>query len=171
MRFAQILNERFVNIFTPEDKQKYMDELWNLLELTYAEIGGLMGASKSDLISAPGVWKLVRKDGKIVSGILYRDMAGRKIRLVLHNNTEQGKEWVKNIIKDDIAFGRSWGEVSGALEGVMMKLGAKPVSNIRAEEILGKPVTELHQDGYHYTRSVGGGVEKEQIILGNLEGW
>ena len=171
MKFSQMLNERFVNVFTPDDKKAYMDELWELLEITYAEIGGLMGASKSDLISAPGLWKLVRKNGRIVSGILYRDMAGRKIRLVLHNNTEEGKSWVKNIIKDDIALGRSWGEVSGALEAVMMKLGAKPVSNMKAEEILGKPITTLHQDGYHYTRSLGGGTEKEQIILGNLEGW
>jgi len=171
MKFAQMLNERFVNVFTPDEKEAYMDELWALLEVTYAEIGGLMGASKSDLISAPGLWKLVRKNGRIVSGILYRDMAGRKIRLVLHNNTEEGKDWVKKIIKDDIAFGRSWGEVSGALEAVMMKLGARPVSNLKVEEILGKPVTTLHQDGYHYTRSLGGGVEKEQIILGNLEGW
>ena len=85
-----MLNERFVNVFTPDDKKAYMDELWELLEITYAEIGGLMGASKSDLISAPGLWKLVRKNGRIVSGILYRDMAGRKIRLVLHNNTEEG---------------------------------------------------------------------------------
>lgn len=166
-----MLNERFVNVFTPEDKQKHMDELWQLLELTYAEIGGLMGASKNDLISAPGIWKLVRKEGKIIAGILYRDLAGRKIRLVLHNNSEQGKDWVKKIIKDDIAFGRSWGEVSGALEKVMIKLGARPVSNLHAEEILGKPVTDLHSDGYHYTRNVGGNVEKEQVILGNLEGW
>lgn len=171
MKFDQLLNERFVNVFTPEDKQKYMDELWELLELTYAEIGGLMGASKSDLISAPGIWKLVRKEGKIIAGILYRDLAGRKIRLVLHNNSEQGKDWVKKIIKDDIALGRSWGEVSGALEKVMMKLGAKPISNVHAEEVLGQPVKDLHKDGFHYTRDVGGGVEKEQIILGNLEGW
>ena len=166
-----MLNERFVNVFTPEDKRAYMDQVWELLELTYAEIGGLMGAGKDNLINTPGIWKLVRKDNKIVAGILYRDMAGRKIRLVLHNNSEQGKDWVKKIIKDDIALGRSWGEVSGALETVMMKLGARPVSNIKAEEILGQPVKELSQDGYHYTRDVGGGVEKEQVILGNLESW
>ena len=171
MRFEQVLNERFVNVFTPEDKKVYMDQVWELLELTYAEIGGLMGAGKENLISTPGIWKLVRKDNKIVAGILYRDMTGRKIRLVLHDNSQQGKDWVKKIIKDDIALGRSWGEVSGALEKVMMKLGAKPVSNMKAEEILGQPVKELHQDGYHYTRDVGGGVEKEQVILGNLEGW
>jgi len=171
MKFAQILNERFVNVFTPEDKASYMEELWSLLEITYAEIGGLMGASKSDLISAPGIWKLVRKNGKIVSGILYRDMSGRKIRLVLHNNTEEGKDWVKKIVKDDIALGRSWGEVSGALEAVMIKLGAQPVSNLKVEEILGKPVSSLHQDGYHYTRDIGGDPEKQKIILGNLEGW
>ena len=38
MRFEQMLNERFVNVFTPDEKKAYMDELWNLLELTYAEI-------------------------------------------------------------------------------------------------------------------------------------
>ena len=44
MRFEQVLFERFVNVFTPEDKRAYMDDVWQLLELTYAEIGGLMGA-------------------------------------------------------------------------------------------------------------------------------
>ena len=171
MRFEQVLFERFVNVFTPEDKRAYMDDVWQLLELTYAEIGGLMGAGKDNLANTPGIWKLVRKDNKIVAGVLYRDMAGRKIRLVLHDNSQQGKDWVKKIIKDDIALGRSWGEVSGALEAVMMKLGAQPVSNMKAEEILGKPIKELHQDGYHYTREVAPGEMKQQVILGNLESW
>lgn len=171
MRFEQIINERFVNVFTEKDKTAYMDQVWKLLELTYAEIGGLMGAGKNNLVNTPGLWKLVRKNDRIVAGILYRDLAGRKIRLVLHDNSEEGKTWVKNIIKDDIALGRSWGEVSGALEAAMIKLGAQPVSNMKAEEILGKPITELHKDGYHYTRNIGGGISKEQIILGNLEGW
>ena len=154
MRFEQVLNERFVNVFTPEDKEAYMDEVWNLLELTYAEIGGLMGAGKENLAKTPGIWKLVRKNNKIVAGILYRDLAGRKIRLVLHDDSEQGRNWVKKILKDDIALGRSWGEVSGALEHVMMKLGAKPIPAVKAEEILGKPLQKIESDGYHYRRLV-----------------
>lgn len=171
MRIQELLFERFVNLFSPEEKKKAMDEVWDLLELTYAEIGGLMGAGKENLIKTPGMWKLVRKEGKIIAGILYRDKKGRKIRLVLHNNTPAGKDWVKKIIKEDIAHGRSWGEVSGALEKVMIKLGAKPIPNTKAEEILGRSIKTLDKDGVHYTREIQPGDVKKQILLGKLEGW
>ena len=107
--FGEFLTERFVTLKDASSKRSVAEEIWKLLELTYTEIGGLMGANKDDLIETKGMWKLVRKNGKIVAGVVYKDMHGsRKIRLVLHDGTPEGKTAVKKIIEEDIRFDRSW---------------------------------------------------------------
>lgn len=170
--YREFLNESFVNLKTPQERMKVADEVMDLVAHTYKDIGGMMGSQKENLVNTPGLWKLVRKDGKIVAGVLYRDTDhGRKIRLIFHDGTDQGKFWVKKIVNEDIQRDRAWGEVSGALEKVMMKMGAKPVSNKRAQSILGLPdgnIKKLHSDGYHYDREVHPGTVKTQVLVGRI---
>ena len=64
------------------------------------------------------------------------------------------------------------GEVSGALERVMMKLGGKPIKATEAEKILSLPegnIKKIHSDGYHYDREVSPGVVKTQILIGKFK--
>lgn len=172
MNYKQFLEERFISLTNAEAKLKMSHEVWYLLHKTYEEIGGLMGANVHDLVHAKGIWKLVRKNGKLIAGIIYRDTEfGRKIRLVFHDATPEGKAWLKKILQEDISRNRSWGEISGALETVMVRMGAKLVRNDQVHTFLKVPkdnIKHLHPDGHHYDREVAPGVIKTQVLLGNL---
>lgn len=133
-----------------------------------------MGANIEDLVHTPGLWKVVRKGGKLVAGIIYKDTDhGRKIRLVFYDGTPEGKTALKRIIMEDVKHNRSWGEISGPLETCMIRLGAKMVDNHQVHKFLNVPesnIKKLHADGHHYDREVALGVIKTQVLLGNLGG-
>lgn len=172
MKFSQFLEERYVNLFTKDSREKIKSEVWYMLHQTYGELGGLMGANIDDLVRTPGLWKTVKKGGKTVAGIIYRDTDfGRKIRLVFYDGTPEGKAALKKIIMEDVQRNRSWGEISGPLETCMLRLGAKMVDNRQVHKFLKVPessIVKRHADGHHYDREVAPGVIKTQVLLGNL---
>ena len=180
MKLAQILEqvllERYVNLIKKEDKQKYVDQVWDMLQKTYAPIGGFKSAdSKEDLIQDSSIWKLVRKGGKIVAVMIYKDKLGRKSIAGATEigedgkATEEGKKALLSIVIEDIKLNRSWSEVSGKMEHLKRKYGAVPIPNKYAAELTGKEILELNPDGYHYTRMIGG-KPYEKVIVGKVEG-
>ncbi|TFH07293.1 MAG: hypothetical protein E4H14_08820 [Candidatus Thorarchaeota archaeon] len=166
MKVARLLTEATVDLSSPSQREEYADEVWKMIQMAYKHVG-TGGADISDLVQTPGVWRLIMKDGQLVGGAIYRNHNGLKLRLIFHNGTPNGKQSVIQMMANDIFVGRAWGEFSGQLERVMMRLGARPVSNMYASKLLGKRVKEMDKDGYHYLRDVGNGNIKREIILGN----
>jgi len=41
MTFREFLNETIINLFDNDEKNKYIDEIWELLNKSYKSIGGL----------------------------------------------------------------------------------------------------------------------------------
>ncbi|TFG96267.1 hypothetical protein E4H12_11455 [Candidatus Thorarchaeota archaeon] len=169
MKLYEILTERFVNLVSPQQREPYANVVWDMIRDTYSNhTSGLgSGTNISDLLRTPGIWKLAVRDNDVKGGAIYREHRGRKLRLVFHDGTSEGKIEMKRVMTDDIARGRAWGEFSGPLEKVMLQLGGKPVPNDLASKILGKPIAKLDTDGFHYWRSVGGNKFKREIIIGN----
>lgn len=176
MRYNEFLIERVVNLLEPEDKKKYIDVLAPMLAASYADIGGFMNITDMDELKAeletiadePGIWKLIRKDGKIVAGTIYKltDM-GRKA-VATTGAAEGGKEGVYHIKGEDVKMKRMYAEVSDKMEHIMInKFGAKPIHNKYASAILGKEVERL-EDNYHYKRMLGGHMHTK-ILVGRLD--
>ena len=94
MRSQEFLVERILNLFTAADKQKYVDQVWNILQSSYASVGGFKTSpSKEDLINTTGLWKLVRRgDDGITALKVYKDLYGRKSVGSGTNGTIQGKK-------------------------------------------------------------------------------
>lgn len=112
----QQLNERFINVFTPEEKEKYADVVWDILQKSYGYIGGIKGAgfaNKQDMIDNIPFWKLGKHDGAIKSVTMYKDKNGRKSVAQGTDGSREGKLLLKDVIKND--FGRSYGEKSGKM--------------------------------------------------------
>jgi len=65
---------------------------------------------------------LVRKDGKIVAVMLYKDKNGRKMIALGTNGSKEGKEAIKKMLKEDIKTGRSYGEVSHGVLKLIKKM-------------------------------------------------
>lgn len=168
------LNEHFVTVLSDdiENRRKYVDEVRNIFEKSYADIGGT-NADKDELLMPDIMWKLVRRNEKIAAAIAYKMRYGRKAFLAGSDGTTDGKRDLIKIMKEDLDIKDrgAWVEVSGAPEHIYLdKLGGVPIPNVLAKEILeadDKKVLELNSDGYHYTRNIGG-KPYEKIMVGNI---
>jgi hypothetical protein len=121
-RFEEFLNERFLNVFSDSEKQPFVDDVWEIIQKSYAKIGGIHGSgfkSKEDMIKSIPMWKVVRKNGVIVAVALYKDKEGRKRVAVGTNGTEEGKASIREIAEND--FKRAYFEVSGPSFGSLRK--------------------------------------------------
>lgn len=137
----EFLKERFINITSSKQKKEYLEKVWDMIELSYAYIGGPKGATKETLINSSGLWKLVRKDGEIIAAAIYKktpynDYEDRKGLYYATDGTSLGKKWIKKIIEEDILGNRIWGEVSGKMETLMNKYGMKLQPNKYAKLLM-----------------------------------
>lgn len=153
---------------------KYVDVVWDMMGAAYKKLGGLKGvSSKEDLIASTDIWKLVRRNGKIVACSLYSTKrGGRKTIGGCSDGSDTGKQGLYDIMKEDIKqLDRSaWAEVSGAIEHKMLQFGAIKILAKDAQKIIpDKPFLSINFDGYHYTRLIGG-TPHEKIMLGNVVG-
>jgi hypothetical protein len=162
------LTEHFVNLVTDNEKQQYLDVIYPLIEDSYSKVGGFPTA-KEDLIADTDLWKLIRRNGKIVAGQLFKDRLGRKMICGFTDGTTQGKIEFKNLIKHLLTTNRGWVEASGSVERIITEYLA-PLPNTKAAMVLkklGKDV-ELVDDGIHYQREIGG-VQRTKAMFGTPE--
>ena len=122
-RFDQFISERFVNLIGDnQDKERYVDEVWDLLQKSYAGIGGIKGtgfSSKQDMIDNIPFWKLGVKKGKVVAAVFYKDKGGRKSVAFASDGSPESAPVVIDIITNDLK--RSFGEKSKAMLGKVLK--------------------------------------------------
>lgn len=171
---GSLLNEAFVNIFDTKSKFEYVDVVWDILELSYADIGGTFAIAKDkqELINDSDMWKMVRRNGKIVAVCLYTSKrGGRKSMAAGTDGSPEGKEGLYSIIKEDIKMKdrQAWSEVSHKMEYIkLVKFGAHPIPAKNAQELMpDKPFLSIDKDGYHYTRMIGG-KPMTKIMVGNI---
>lgn len=123
--FKSYITERFINLQTPDSKMPYAQDVFDMIQLAYKDIGGIRGSgfnSPSDMIKNIPFWKLIRKDNKIVTAVLYKDKNGRKLVCVATNGTPDGKRGLAEILKTDLSLNRSYMEVSCTLLSFIVKL-------------------------------------------------
>jgi len=177
------LNERYINIIGDnEKKEKHKLVVWDLVQRSYAKIGGIKGSgfdSPEDMLNIT-FWKLIRKNGEIIAGKLYKDKNGRKSVASFTNQTKQGAIALADLVSNE--FDRSMGETSaGMLKFVVRSIGmseaikyAQTVDDAR--DILGKKLNTEHVDPaypkkypelaeYFYSRELGGG-QHTKIMFG-----
>lgn len=184
MRFKEFLIERVLNLHSPEDKMPYAQQVWDMLQRSYKNIGGFKSAgSIEELVNDPGYWKIVRRpNGRITAVNIYKKSPKTKTFKVIASATEtdfdtnkqryratsQGLSDYDMVKKGDVKMKRAWAEVSGPVEFLMQRTGAEPVPNEYAELLTGKKIIELSDDGYHYTRLING-EPHEKIIYGHIK--
>ena len=169
MQITQVLLEKVVNLFDQDQKDKYGQQVWDILLQSYAPIGGFQTASSlEELMHKSGLWKLVMRDGQITAVKIYRDQFGRKAVAMGTDGSIQGRRDIRMLIADDVKFGRSWAETSGAPERIMKGMGAPPIPAIYAEFLSNKAVLSYNPDGFHYTRLIEG-EPHEKIMYGTLK--
>jgi hypothetical protein len=187
--FLKSINERYLNLIDNKElKNKYKQEVYDMLQSTYSKIGGLKGngyGSPDELVSIP-FWKIVIRDGKVKAVSLYKDKDGRKLAVLANDGTKDGKYELIKMFIEDLKFQRAWMEVSDSLvyiikkhlpntyielavpyEEVEQKLGkvGDTISKPPTTDIMMKEFPELKH--YFYQRKIGNEV-KTKIIFGNI---
>jgi hypothetical protein len=174
MRARELLTERIINLHTADQKAKYVDQVWDILQQSYAKIGGFKSASSpQELIEIPGYWKLVKRADQITAVNLYRKVPHTTTfktfasGAVTDGNTatNQGRSDYMMLKRDDVKQERSWAEVSGSAEKIAKRLNSTPIPNKFAAYLTDKEILSYNPDGYHYTRLIMG-EPHEKIIYG-----
>jgi hypothetical protein len=125
LSFLQYLSENYKNFIGPnskEQRERWADEVWSILQKSYAPIGGIKGKgfnSKQDMIDNIPFWKIYTKNDKVVAAAFYKDKGGRKAVAIATDGSDLGKKIVADIYK--ASLGVSYGEKSGPALGTMMK--------------------------------------------------
>ena len=159
-----VINEHIINIWQDnvDDKNRYLDEVWDIFEKAYANIGGT-NCDKSELLGDNIYWKLTKRNNKITAACVYKILSfGRKLFLIGSDGTPQGKADLYQMMKEDsVQKERNfYAEVSDAPEHIYHdKYNAPYVDRDKVSKVLGpsKEITPVdnENDKYHYTRAIG----------------
>lgn len=172
-----MLVESYINVLPKdkETKEKYIDEVWSLIENAYSKIG-LIKDPKS-IMSDNVFWKMQKRDGRIVAVGTYKmnPVYGRKLILIGQDGSRIGKNEANKILYDSMLSRKEqmgWAECSGAVERKMQEWGAIPIPIEVAKKLLNtvkRGGVEIQDagDGYHYTRMIEG-KPYTKIIYGNV---
>lgn len=174
--FSELITERFINCKTDEEMKKYADIVWHILQKSYEYCGGIKNVSGPDeLIRDTHLWKLLRKDGKIVAVICYTDRkGGRKLCLLGQDGSDVGRTGLKKMMEDDFRLKdrQSWVGVSGKAAITALKHGGIPVPAEIAVKYMGSKCKPY--DEYWYSRPIKndkGQIENHmKIMVGNPPG-
>lgn len=125
-RFKTLVNERFKNAVGDRDielKKQYGKQVFDLLQKSYASIGGLKSGGFENvdaMIKKIPMWKMVVNKGTVEAVVMYKDKNGRKSVAMGSTGSDYAKKHLKTILAKDIT--RSYGEKSKAALGALMKL-------------------------------------------------
>lgn len=126
LKFSQyVITEKYENLFLKDEdkREEYVDKLWNMLEKTYEEIGGLKTKgfeSKEDMINNIPFWKVIKSDGKVIGGLFYKEKNGRKRVATCIDGSDEAKRLLALAMKQEPV--RGFFEVSKGSWGFIRKL-------------------------------------------------
>lgn len=185
MKFIEFIEERYVNLFANDaEREKYKNEVYDLIQASYHSIGGIKGSgfeSADAMVKKIPMWKLKKRNGKIVAGALYKDKSGRKSVCSFTDGTKIGKMELAKIMSDD--GDRAYKEVSSKALAFAIKnfgideikkqaISVAEVKRIMSDEEIGKPdkkYIELYPElaDFFYSRKIGNDIETK-IAIGTL---
>jgi hypothetical protein len=156
--FTSFISENYKNFIGPSsisDREKWVDQVWSILQKSYAPIGGIKGSgfsSKEDMIQNIPFWKLYTKNEKVVAAAFYKDKGGRKSVAIATDGSDLGKKIVGDMFKSSL--GVSYGEKSGPALSLMIKsvpwdtLENFMLTPVEVSRISGENVIPVEKYGY-----------------------
>lgn len=173
--FSQFLTEKITNLFISdgEGRRKYADQVWDILQQSYASIGGIHGSGfkdKEDMIKKIPMWKIFRRGDQVKAVLMYKDKGGRKRVAIGTDGDKESKRMLAKMLIDEYKTGRAFGEVSDASLNFIKKLLGDAINDVAVPVEVVKqllPNDEIEAvDKYLYMRDIGGHMHKK-MMLGN----
>lgn len=174
---SQLITEHFINCKSDVEMKQYADIVWRILQKSYEYCGGIKNIDgPDDLIKDTHLWKLLKKNGKIIAVICYTDRkGGRKLCLLGQDGSDEGRKGLKKMLEDDfkIKDRQSWVGVSGKAAITALKHGGMPIPSKIAITYMGSKCKPY--DEYWYSRPIknsDGKIENHyKVMVGNPPGY
>ena len=174
MKLKKYLTETIDNYFDYNEKQKYSQQVWDIIQRSYAPIGGIHGngfKSIDDMIKNIPMWKIFRRGDTVKVIMLYKSKQGRKRVALGTDGSKEAKEMLAKMLIDEYRTKRTFGEVSdNSLRFIKRQFTEEefkkfviPVDIVK--KLLPNDVIE-DIDGYFYNREIGGHYHTK-LMLGN----
>ena len=119
------LNESIKTLFADDERLAIADEVLSMARENYKRAGGIKGDgvnSPEELVASTKLWKIIRRNNKMIGGILYKDRGGRKGVLMFHDKSDQAKRDIAKLIEDDLRLNRAFYEVSANIISVVKQV-------------------------------------------------
>jgi hypothetical protein len=158
IRFKQFISEGYKNFIgsnSKDQREKWADQVWEILQKSYAPLGGIKGggfASKQDMIDNIPFWKLYTRNDRVVAAAFYKDKGGRKSVAVATDGSDLGKKIVQDMFKAGLKT--AYGEKSGPALATLMKtiewdvLRQFLIDPTEVEKITGEKIVPLSKYGH-----------------------
>ena len=178
MRATELLTERYFNAFKTNDKAKYAQEIWDMLQRSYAPIGGIHGDGFNnieDMIQSNHMFKVGLSSGKPVMVAVYKNKNGGRKKVALGTDgSREGIMIARDSLRAEFNTGRTYGEMSGPVFGALKKMfppevlttmlvPASEVSAMIKKDITIGPGPDMKVGGendpygpFYYQRDIGG---------------
>lgn len=125
LSFKSYLEEGFVNAILAKDdasRQKYALQVWDILQRSYAKIGGIKGSgfsSVEDMIAKIPFWKLYLDGDRLRVAVMYKDNGGRKLVAIGTDGSAKALRVLSDVMRE--SFRVSFGEYSKGLLVFILK--------------------------------------------------
>lgn len=184
---SQMITESVVNLFDTDkkDKEKYKDQVWDIMQKSYEKQGGLHGSgfkNPDDMVQNIPFWKLDVVDGEVLCVVMYKfseNKSGVEMRKCvgfgrLYDEDRKAlisKKFI-NIIKHDLD--RSIMEISDNVIEFLRKIYGPQLDKYKftvdqVKQILKKDDI-VKVDDYKYERKIGGNIKHEKLLIGTIKG-
>jgi hypothetical protein len=148
LTFKSFIAEGFTNLIfskQDEDRKKYAKQVWDLIQMSYASIGGIKGSGFSsidDMIATIPFWKLFFEGKTLKVAILYKDRNGRKAIAVGTDGSPKALKVLASAMRD--SFKVSFGEYSKAMLAFIIK--TMPRDLLKSYVISQKEVADIFDE-------------------------
>ena len=174
---SQLITEHFVNCKNDVEMKQYADIVWRILQKSYEYCSGIKNIDgPDDLIKDTHLWKLLKKNSKIIAVICYTDRkSGRKLCLLGQDGSDEARKGLKKMLEDDFKLKdrQSWVGVSGKAAITALKHGGMPIPSKIAVTYMGSKCKPY--DEYWYSRLIknsDGKIENHyKVMVGNPPGY
>lgn len=149
-----------------QEASLFMPEVWDMYVQTYSAIG-LTQSSASEMLADYNHYMLAMDGDKPIAFTFNkRTPHGVKLGLIGSDGSAEGKSYVKSYLSTFHEKPGMYGEVSHAVEKLVMRSNPDVVCVDDAAEVLRKPI-DPQEDGMHYKRNLPGVGNVQKIMVGN----
>lgn len=173
MLIEDLIIESYKNILPSdnEQRQRYANDVWDILQMSYAPIGGIKGNGFNnikDMIDNIPFWKLCVRNNEVTAVLLYKDKKGRKRVAMATDGSSIGKKDLANMIKDEYKTNRAYAEISGGSLKFHKKVLGDEFQNILLPSEVALDVYDADEidiiDSYTYKRNINGQWIEKQLV-------